>query len=68
MLLTPAFRNMDASLEEASRTAALATFGTLFRVAIPLIAPTMLVVLLIGMIRSLEAFEIELVLGTPANN
>ncbi len=67
MLLTPAFRNMDASLEEASRTAGAGTFGTLFRVAIPLIAPTVLVVLLIGMIRSLEAFEIELVLGTPAN-
>jgi iron(III) transport system permease protein len=67
MLLTPAFRNMDASLEEASRTSGAGTLGTLFRVAIPLIAPTVLVVLLIGMIRSLEAFEIELVLGTPAN-
>jgi iron(III) transport system permease protein len=43
MLLTPALRNMDASLEEASRTAGSGTFGTLFRVSIPLIAPTVLV-------------------------
>lgn len=66
MLLTPAFRNMDASLEEASRASGASTLGTLFRVVVPLVAPTILVVLLLGTIRSLEAFEIELILGYAA--
>lgn len=67
MLLTPAFRNMDASLEEASRTCGSSTLGTLFRVVVPVMLPTILVVMLLGTIRSMQAFEIELVLGSPAN-
>ena len=66
MLLTPAFRNMDSSLEEAARVAGASTFGTLFRILVPLIAPTIGVVTVLGTIRALEAFEIELVLGLPA--
>lgn len=67
MLLTPAFRNLDASLEEASRASGASTWGTLRRVVLPIITPTLLVVLLLGIIRSFEAFEIELVLGLEAN-
>jgi iron(III) transport system permease protein len=66
MLLTPAFRNMDACLEEAARLSGASTLGTLFRVVVPLVAPTIGVVTVLGMIRSLEAFEIEMVLGLPA--
>lgn len=64
ILLTPAFRNMDASLEEAARTSGSGTLGTLFRVIIPVLLPTIIVVMLLGTIRSLEAFEIEFILGT----
>ncbi len=64
MLLTPAFRNMDASLEEAARTSGAGTLETLFRVIIPVLLPTIIVVTLLGTIRSLEAFEIEWILGT----
>ena len=64
ILLTPAFRNMDASLEEAARTSGSGTLGTLFRVIIPVLMPTIIVVMLLGTIRSLEAFEIEFILGT----
>ena len=67
MLLTPAFRNLDASLEEASRAAGATLAQTFRRVVLPTIAPTLLVVLLLGTIRSFEAFEIELVLGYEAN-
>src|SRR6266567_3237687 len=67
MLLTPAFRNLDASLEEASRAAGASLASTFRRVVLPIIAPTILVVLLLGTIRSFEAFEIELVLGYEAN-
>jgi iron(III) transport system permease protein len=66
MLLTPAFRGIDSSLEEASRAAGASTPGTLFRILVPLLAPAILVVTLLGMIHALEAFEIELVLGAPA--
>jgi iron(III) transport system permease protein len=67
MLLTPAFRNMDATLEEASRAAGASLLNTFKRVVLPIITPTILVVLLLGTIRSFEAFEIELVLGYEAN-
>jgi iron(III) transport system permease protein len=67
MLLTPAFRNMDATLEEASRAAGAGLLNTFKRVVLPIITPTILVVLLLGTIRSFEAFEIELVLGYEAN-
>ena len=65
MLLTPAFRNMDAALEEAAHTLGSSTLGTLLRIVIPVMAPAILIVLLLGTIRSIEAFEIELVLGAP---
>jgi iron(III) transport system permease protein len=65
MLLTPAFRNLDAALEEAARAAGSSALHSLIRVVVPLLAPTILVVLVLGTIRSLEAFEIELVLGSP---
>lgn len=67
MLLTPAFRNMDASLEEASQAAGANVLTTFRRVVLPIITPTVLLVLLLGTIRSFEAFEIELVLGYEAN-
>ena len=66
MLLTPAFRNMDASLEEASRILGAGTLRTLFRVVVPVMAPTILVIFLLGTIKSMEAFEVELILGSPA--
>lgn len=65
MLLTPAFRNLDASLEESSRIVGSSAIGTLIRIVIPLMMPAILVTTILGLIRSLEAFEIELLLGVP---
>lgn len=65
MLMTPAFRHMDASLEEASQTCGGSRLVTLVRIVIPVMAPVILVVLLMSLIRSIEAFEIELILGAP---
>ena len=65
MLLTPAFRNMDASLEEASRVAGASTLGTLRRVVIPVMTPILTVTLLLSIIHSMQSFEIELILGLP---
>ena len=65
MLLTPAFRNLDASLEESSRVAGAGTFRTMMRIIVPVMMPVILVTTILGLIRSLEAFEIELILGVP---
>jgi iron(III) transport system permease protein len=65
MLLTPAFRNLDAALEESSRVAGAGSIRTLFRIIVPVMMPVLLVSIILGLIRSLEAFEIELVLGVP---
>jgi len=65
MLLAPAFRNLDAVLEEASKISGASGVRTFFRIIIPVMMPAILVTTILGLIRSLEAFEIELLLGTP---
>jgi iron(III) transport system permease protein len=65
MLITPAFRNLDGSLEEAALIAGDSVPSMLRRIVVPVLAPTLLVTLVLGVVKSLESFEIELVLGTP---
>ena len=65
MLLAPAFRNLDAVLEEASKISGASGWHTFFHIVIPVMMPAILVTTILGIIRSLEAFEIELLLGTP---
>jgi iron(III) transport system permease protein len=65
ILLTPAFRNMNASFEEASRVAGGSTLQTALRITVPVMAPVILSVLLLGTMVSLQTFEVEQVLGLP---
>jgi len=65
MLLTPAFRNLDGAIEEASRVCGANRMQTLVRIVLPIMGPPILTVLLMSFIRGLETFEIELILGTP---
>jgi iron(III) transport system permease protein len=65
LLLAPAFRNLDASLEESARSCGANPVVALIRVVIPLMMPAILVSTILGLIRSMEAFEIELLLGVP---
>jgi iron(III) transport system permease protein len=65
MLLAPAFRNLDAALEEASRICGAGGWHTFFYIVVPVMMPAILVTTILGIIRSLEAFEVELLLGTP---
>lgn len=67
MLLTPAFRNMDAALEEAGRMSGASTMRTMFRITLPLMMPPILVVFMLKMARIMQSFEIEQILGTPIN-
>jgi len=65
MLLTPAFRNLDSSLEEASLSSGASSFETVVRIVVPILAPSILVVAILSTIRALESFETELILGAP---
>jgi iron(III) transport system permease protein len=67
MLLTPAFRNMNASFEEASRISGASAPRTLLRIFVPLMLPAILTVQLLVVMRALEGFEVEQILGPPAN-
>jgi iron(III) transport system permease protein len=66
LLITPAFRTMDAALEEAARVSGCSNVKTLLRVTVPILAPALLVSASLGFIKALEAFETELVLGGRA--
>jgi iron(III) transport system permease protein len=66
-LLTPAFRNIDGALEEAARAHGASTFRSLFQIVFPLVTPAILFTALLGVIRSMQSFEIELILGGAAS-
>ncbi len=66
LLLSPAFRSMDAALEEAARISGSSNLGALLRIIIPILAPAILASVALGFIKSLESFEIEWILGNPA--
>jgi iron(III) transport system permease protein len=65
MLLTPAFRNMDSSYEEASRASGASNMLTLFKITLPLMIPAMTIVLMLNIVRMFQSFEIEQIIGTP---
>jgi ABC-type Fe3+ transport system, permease component len=67
ILLTPAFRNMDAVLEESSRVSGASTLATFFWVTLPLMMPSIVLVFALKLLRVFQTFEIELLLGTPIN-
>jgi iron(III) transport system permease protein len=66
MMLTPLFRRLGATLEEASRVSGANTFTTLWRVTVPLLSPMILAIAVLGFIKGLESFNTELLLGRPA--
>lgn len=66
ILLTPAFRQLDSAFEEAADVAGAGTWTALRRITIPLLVPAMLTAFVAALVRSLETFEVEQILGTPA--
>ncbi len=65
VLLAPAFRRVSASTEQAARVCGATIFQTIVKITLPLLAPAVLLVGLISLVFSFEAFEVELLLGTP---
>jgi iron(III) transport system permease protein len=66
MLLTPVFRRLGASLEEAARVAGAGTATMLRRITLPVLSPMILAIAVLSFIRGLQSFNTELLLGTPA--
>jgi len=67
ILIAPMLRQLDASFEEAADVSGAKPLHTMRRITIPLLLPAIATAFLLSLIRSLEAFEVERVLGTPAN-
>ena len=66
LLMSTPFRSMDPSLEEAATTAGSTSWQVFKRVTFPLAVPSVLAVLVLTVIRSLEGFEIPALIGIPA--
>lgn len=66
ILLSPALRQVDAVYEEAAQVSGAGITRRLRRITLPLIAPAVLTAFLAGLIRSLEVFEVEQLIGTRA--
>ena len=66
LLMSTPFRSMDPALEEAATTAGSSGWQVFRRVTFPLALPSVLAVLILTFIRSLEAFEIPALIGIPA--
>jgi iron(III) transport system permease protein len=66
MLLTPIFRRLGASLEEAARVSGASAATMLWRITLPVLSPMILAISVLSFIRGLQSFNTELLLGTPA--
>ncbi len=67
ILLAPAMRQLDSAFEEAADMSGASIWTTIRKVTIPLLMPAILTAVIAGLIRSLETFEVEQLLGVPIN-
>jgi iron(III) transport system permease protein len=67
VLLTPAFRRINAATEQAARVCGATARQTIFRITLPLLAPAVLLITVISLVLSFESFEVELLLGQPVH-
>ncbi len=65
MLLTPAFRNMDAAMEEAARIGGANNIRTMLRVTLPLMISPITLIFALQLLRVFQSFETEWLLGLP---
>jgi iron(III) transport system permease protein len=66
VVLGPAIRQLDVSFEEVARVCGSGAFAVFRNITLPILAPAVLTGMLAGLIKSLEAFEVEQLLGRPA--
>jgi ABC-type Fe3+ transport system permease subunit/nitrite reductase/ring-hydroxylating ferredoxin subunit len=66
IFLVPAFRNMDAALEESARMCGASPRRTIMRILVPLLRPAILAAFILSLTRLLSSFETEVFLGTSS--
>lgn len=66
LTVAAALRNLDPSLEEASRMSGGGSFRTLTKVTLPAVAPSIASGALLALIYGLALFSIPVLIGTPA--
>jgi len=66
LLTVPAFRSMDATLEDSARLCGASRLQTLRNVTVPVLLPTVLGAIFLSFIFVLESFEAEVLFGSPA--
>jgi iron(III) transport system permease protein len=66
LLMAAPLRHMDPSLEEASAMSGSGTVRTAYQITVKLALPSILSVLLLAFVRSMEAFEVPALIGLPA--
>ncbi len=66
VLLVLGFRNMDPGLEESARTCGASRFNMFRQITLPLSRPLVTMLVVLAIIRGLQSFEIERVLGEPS--
>lgn len=65
IFLAPAYRNLGSSLEEAARMSGAGRLKTALFITRPLMMPAVLGASMVTLLRTLQAFEVELLLGAP---
>ena len=68
LLIAPAFRLADPSLEQAAAVSGARRLRVLRTITLPLVRPSLLAALLLAFIVGLESFEVPALIGTPASN
>lgn len=66
LLLVGPFKAIDASIEDSARVSGARKLLVYRKITGPLLAPSILSVLILVIIRAVQAFEVPLFLGTPA--
>src|SRR5206468_8026359 len=66
IFLVPAFRNMDAALEESARMCGASPRRTVVKILVPLLRPAILAAFVLSLTRLLSSFETEVFLGGSA--
>ena len=66
-MMLPAFRNLDASLEEAAWVSGVSKTYTVSRIVLPLLGPSMVAVCIFYFVLGVEMFDFVAIIGMPGD-
>jgi iron(III) transport system permease protein len=66
-MMLPAFRNLDASLEEAAWVSGVSKSYTIWRIVLPLLGPSMVAVSIFYFVIGVEMFDFVAIIGMPGD-